>query len=118
MAYQGYEDLRVWQMAKNLTIKVFLSLKECREYPLKDQMTRAAISIPSNIAEGHERRSSKEFVKFLSYSKGSASELKTQIQIAKETKIIKEKVADEIIGEIDSINSMLAALIKSNLDKG
>ncbi|MEA3287226.1 MAG: four helix bundle protein [Candidatus Marinimicrobia bacterium] len=114
MAYNGYEDLRVWQKSKALAVQVFVVLKNSKEYKLKEQMTKAALSIPSNIAEGYERKSSKEFIKFLGYSKGSASELKTQIQIAKETGIIKEKTANEIINELNTINSMIAGLIKSN----
>ena len=97
-----------------MVILVYKALKGTREFKLKEQMTKAAISIPSNIAEGYERRSPKEFVKFLGYSKGSASELKTQIQIAGETGIILEETAKDLINEITQINSMLAGLIKSN----
>jgi len=114
MSYRGYEDLRVWQKSKALAITVFVVLKNSKEIKLKEQMTKVALSIPSNIAEGYERKSSKEFVKFLGYSKGSASELKTQIQIAKETGIISEISANEIISELNIINSMIAGLIKSN----
>lgn len=116
MGYCGYEDLRVWQKSKALAVTVFMALRNSKEFKLKEQMTKAALSIPSNIAEGYERRSSKEFIKFLGYSKGSASELKTQIQIAGETRIIKEKTAKEIINELSIINSMIAGLIKSNKD--
>lgn len=115
MAYSGYEDLRVWKKSKALAVTVFMVLKNCKEYKLKEQMTKAALSIPSNIAEGYERRSTKEFVKFLGYSKGSASELKTQIQIAGETGIISKKSSEDLINEISDINRMIAGLIKSNI---
>lgn len=113
MGYRGYEDLIVWRRSKDMVIMVYKALKGTREFKFKEQMTKAAISIPSNIAEGYERRSSKEFVKFLGYSKGSASELKTQIQIAREIGIIKEQTAQNLTNEITEINSMLAGLIKS-----
>ena len=72
-----FEDLEVWKKSCRLTVAVYESLKNCNDRCFKDQMTRAALSIPSNIAEGAERRSKKEFVNFLSIAKGSAAELRT-----------------------------------------
>lgn len=55
MAFQSFEDLKVWQRGKQLAVEVYRAMNESRDFGLKDQMQRAAISIASNIAEGHER---------------------------------------------------------------
>ena len=80
MAFNSCEDLIVWQKAMDLTIEVYRLVKFLpREetYALSDQMRRAAVSIPSNIAEGHGRNSNKEFANFLSIARGSLTELRT-----------------------------------------
>ena len=79
--YRSFEDLEVWKRGCNLAVDVYFALKDCREFMLRDQMNSAAISIPSNIAEGAERDSVKEFIHFLHISKGSAAELRTQLYI-------------------------------------
>lgn len=111
MSYKGFEDLEVWRRSKDVCVKVFLALKFCRDFGLKDQMQRSAISIPSNISEGFERRSKKEFMQFLGYAKGSAGELKTQILIAGESKSIDQEEANKLYKEVKEISSMLQGLI-------
>jgi four helix bundle protein len=68
--------------AITLSVRVYEVLRGCKDFGLKDQMTRAAVSIPSNIAEGAERDSKAEFIHFLHIAKGSAAELRTQVYIA------------------------------------
>ena len=80
MAFNSCEDLIVWQKAMDLTTEIYRLVKFLpREetYALSDQMRRAALSIPSNIAEGHGRNSNKEFANFLSIARGSLTELRT-----------------------------------------
>ena len=91
---------------------VYLLFNGCRDYGFKDQATRSAVSIPSNIAEGEERSSFKESARFLYYSKGSAGELVTQLYIAIEIGLIDREKALIVIDEIKQISAMLAALIK------
>ena len=79
MPYQSFESLEVWKRASRLAVRLYQALTNCRDYGLKDQMTRAAVSIPSNIAEGYERGTNKEFLRYLNIAKGSASELRTQL---------------------------------------
>jgi four helix bundle protein len=69
MAYKSFEELDVWKRACKLAVDVYVVLKDCREFGLRDQMNRAAVSIPSNIAEGAERDSKKVFMHFLKYCK-------------------------------------------------
>jgi len=76
-------------------------------------MTRSAVSIPSNVAEGAERDSKIEFIRFLHIAKGSAAELRTQAYIADKIGSINSKTVQELVEELKSISSMLHALIKS-----
>ena len=82
MAYVSFEDLEVWKRSCRLAVEMFRLIKDCNVYVLRDQMSRAAISIASNIAEGAERGSKAEFVRFLNIAKGSSAELRTQVYIA------------------------------------
>lgn len=113
MGYRSFEDLDVWKRACALAVRVYEVLKDCRSFSLKDQMTRSAISIPSNIAEGAERDSKPDFARFLHIAKGSAGELRTQIYIARQTGILSAAISEELINELKNISSMLHGLIKS-----
>jgi len=80
-----FEDLEAWQMARELTSSVYRTSaagKFGRDFCLRDQMRRAAISVMSNIAEGFERGGDREFLQFLSVSKGSCGELRSQLYVA------------------------------------
>ena len=113
MSYRSFEDLEVWKLGSRLAVRVYEVLRECRDYGLKDQMTRSAVSIPSNIAEGAERDSKQEFIRFLHIAKGSAAELRTQVYIACQIGLIRTEVQKELSEELKKISSMLHALIRS-----
>ncbi len=113
MAYSSFEDLEVWQKACKLAVRVYETLKDCKDYGLRDQMTRAAVSIASNIAEGAERGSAPDFIRFLHIAKGSASELRTQAYIACRIKIIPDQTQKELANELISISKMIHGLIRS-----
>jgi len=113
MAYSSFEDLEVWKRACRLAVKIYEILRDCRDYGLKNQMTRAAVSIASNIAEGAERDSVAEYIRFLHIAKGSSAELRTQVYIAQQIAVIKQKTKNELVEELKIISSMLHALIKS-----
>ena len=87
--FMQFEDLAVWQRSADLACDIYKHFKASKEFGLKDQITRSALSISSNIAEGYERKTSKDYARFLSYSKGSCGELRSQIYIQlKLTKLI------------------------------
>lgn len=113
MSYQSFEKLDVWKRASRLAVSVCqqVSPGQCRA--LADQMHRAAISIPSNIAEGAERDSKADFVRFLRIAKGSCSELRTQIYIARELGLVQPAAAASWVSETKEINAMLQGLIFS-----
>jgi four helix bundle protein len=99
MAYSSFEDLEVWQRSCDLSVRVYDELKSCKDYSLKDQMTRAAVSIASNIAEGAERDTKTEYIRYLHIAKGSAAELRTQVYIAGRIKVIPEKAKSDMADE-------------------
>lgn len=109
----GFEGLEVWKMACRLTIDIYQAFKGCRDYGLKDQICRAAVSIPSNIAEGYERNSPRDFVRFLNIAKGSCGELRTQLYIAKELDYMDANSYGDLIERSKTISAMLHGLIRS-----
>ena len=114
MAGGSFEALEVWQKYSRLAVDLYGLLRDCREFGLRDQMTRAAVSIASNIAEGAERGSSADFIRFLFIAKGSAAELRTQVYIAaKLGTIFPDNEVNDLIRNLKSISGMLHRLIKS-----
>ena len=77
---------------------------------MQDQVQRAALSVPSNVAEGYERNSNKEFVRFLNIAKGSCGELRTQLYISRKLDFLKKADFDHFIGESKEISAMLHGL--------
>lgn len=116
MGFQSFEDLLVWQRGKALAVEVYRAFKDCRDFGLKDQLQRSAVSVPSNIAEGYER-TPKDFARFLSISIGSCSELRTQLYIAEELQIIPTEKAANLIDETKQLNRMMRALAKAQHKK-
>jgi four helix bundle protein len=88
-------------------------MRNSRDFGFKDQITRSALSIPSNIAEGFERNSHKEFANFLKYAKGSAGELRTQIYLGIRVGYTEKESGEKWVRESEELSRMLFALIKS-----
>ena len=109
---EKFEDLNVWKESMRLSVELYGSLKDCKDYGFRDQIQRSAVSIPSNIAEGFERQSNKEFIRFLYIAKASCGELRTQLYIAIELGIIDKKRGEEFIERTRKISAMLFKLIK------
>jgi four helix bundle protein len=109
----GFEDLEVWKRASRLCVNVYKSFSACRDFGFKDQVTRAAVSLPSNIAEGSERGSDKEFARFLRIAKGSAGELRTQLYIANELGYLTKAAQESLVDEVMQISKMMQGLISA-----
>ena len=114
---EKFEDLKVWQEALSLAIQVYKTFADCRDYSLKDQMCRASVSVSSNIAEGFERHSNKDFIRFLRIAKGSSAELRTQVYIALGIGLIDNEKGSELISNSRMISAMLQNLIKTRETK-
>jgi len=111
--YHSFEDLDVWKRSVNVAVRLFKILKDCEDDGIKDQMLRAAVSIPSNVAEGAERDSSRDFMRFLRISKGSAAELRTQLHIAGTASLVNATTCAKAKAEVTEISRMLQGLIVS-----
>jgi four helix bundle protein len=116
MHTHNFENLEVWKRGCRLAVNVCVAAHGSKEFELKSQITRSSLSIPSNIAEGAERRSNADFARFLEYGKGSCGELRTQLMIHKE--VCKElgmepfKGVSEMIDETRDLSKMLGSLIE------
>ena len=117
MSIEKYEDLDVWKESMRLATRLYKKLVNCKDYGLRNQIQRSAVSIPSNIAEGYDRSTNKEYVNFLNIAKGSCAELRTQLYIAKEINILNKNVANDFIEQTKKISAMLYNLIKVRKDK-
>jgi four helix bundle protein len=113
----GFEDLEVWKKSCRLTIEIYRAFSQCKDYGFKDQIQRSALSVPSNIAEGYERNSPQDFIRFLNIAKGSIGELRTQLYIAKELSYLEKALANELLTKSKEISAMLTGLIKSIRNK-
>lgn len=109
----AFENLEVWKRSCRLSADLYRTLDACRVYGYRDQVTRAALSIPSNIAEGYERSSPREYVRFLGIAKGSCGELRTQLYIGVESGLLAKDRGFQFLGEAVEISKMLQGLIRS-----
>ena len=109
----NFEDLEVWKRSRHLCVSIYITLMNLKDYGFKDQITRAALSIACNIAEGFERGSQRECVNFLNYARGSCAELRTQISIGIEIRYIPKEIGEAWGKEAKEISSMLSSLIKT-----
>lgn len=109
----GFEQLEVWKDGCRLAVEIYNLLKDCKDYGLRDQMQRAAVSVPSNIAEGSERQSLKEFSQFLHIAKGSCAELRTQLYIAAKIGVITSQAGGNAAERCKSVSRQIQALISS-----
>ena len=117
MSLQTFEDLDVWKRGCRLAVDISVDTYEKKPYDLARQMQRAAVSIPSNIAEGAERDSEGDFIRFLRISKGSCGELRTQLyiwqRVIKSLNLEPLEKGDDFVEETRGISAMLQKLIKS-----
>ncbi len=116
MGKKGFRELLVWQRAKDLAVKIYVLSQSGalgRDLGLIDQLRKSAVSIPSNVAEGDERETDKEAVRFFYIAKGSLAELRTQIQIACEAGYLQKDLYDDIESDCDTLGKMLGGLIRT-----
>ncbi len=112
----SYKDLRVWQKSIELVTEIYKLTEKFPKseiYGLSRQMQRAAVAIPSNIAEGQKRGHSKEFLQFLYISYGSGAELETQLEICKRLPKLKNLEYDKAEQLLSEVMKMLNVLISS-----
>lgn len=111
------ENLDVWKRACRLSVEVYKNLKDSRDFGFKDQVTRCSLSIGSNIAEGMEKDSNKDKIRFLNISEGSIAELITQIYIGIEINYIEKEIGMNWKNELNELSKMIKSLRKNILAK-
>ena len=113
MKFERFEDIIAWQKARILTIDIYNGFKDISDFGFKNQIQKASVSIMNNIAEGFERKSNNEFVRFLFIAKGSCGEVRSMLQLAKDLEIISEELSNKSIQNSEEISKILSGLIKA-----
>ncbi|MDE7097010.1 MAG: four helix bundle protein [Muribaculaceae bacterium] len=114
MNKSDYKELKIWQKGMILVEEVYKLIRILppeEKFGLCDQMRRCSVSIPSNIAEGHKRNSDKEFLHFLSISKGSLGELETQLLLCQRLGYADERYVSELCSKVIEVDKMIAGLM-------
>ena len=108
-----FEDLDVWKRSARLSAEIYKQTQNLNDFGFRDQLTRAGLSVPSNIAEGMERASEKEKCRFLDIAKSSCAELRTQTYIGIEIDYIEKSTGNKWVAESREISAMLVGLMKT-----
>lgn len=111
-----YQELTVWKKAMDVADRIYdvtAAFPEQERYGIVSQLRRSAISIPSNIAEGHARSSTKEFLQFIAIAKGSLAEAETQLLFAERRQWISPSDRQQVLALCDEVNRMLTSMQKS-----
>ena len=112
---ERFEDIEAWQKARELTREIYRITNQgafVKDFGLRDQIRRAAVSIMSNIAEGFGRGGNREFIQFLSTAKGSASEVEAQLYVALDAEYITEDQFQQLYGLAQSSGKMIGGFIR------
>ncbi len=120
MSVRSYQDLEVWKTAMELASGVYqlsAQLPDTEKFGLRTQLQRAAVSVPSNIAEGHARSSTREFLKFISIAHGSLAELETQLQLLPRLGLLGKDQIKEVLHQADRVGRMLRRLSQALNDR-
>jgi four helix bundle protein len=111
---EKFEDIIAWQKARVLTREVYKCTREgqfAKDYGLKDQIQRASVSTMANVAEGFERGGDKEFIQFLSTSKGSCGEVKSHLYVALDQEYLAPSSFDQLYGQANEVGRLLSGFM-------
>ncbi|MBU2492859.1 MAG: four helix bundle protein [Bacteroidetes bacterium] len=117
MKVEKFEDLLVWQESMDLVVQTYKVFESSKDFGFVNQIQRSSVSIPSNIAEGYERQTNKEFIQFLYIAKGSSVEFRTQLYLSKRLNKIEEESFEFLLNKSQKISAMLVKLIKTRKEK-
>ena len=106
-----FKELEVWKRSFKVALYINKQMRTCKDFGFKDQICRSSVSVPSNIAEGSERGSNKDNIRFLYYAKGSCAELLTQSLLAQEFGYLPKDDVSRLTLELEEISKMLAGYI-------
>ncbi|WP_159949721.1 four helix bundle protein [Polaribacter septentrionalilitoris] len=114
--FSSFEEIISWQKARELNVIIYKVTNSndlfSKDFGLRDQIRRASISISSNIAEGFERQTTKEFIRFLYIAKASAGEVRSQLYLANDIKYISNNEFKELKLKINEVSKLISGLLK------
>ncbi|MDE6632779.1 MAG: four helix bundle protein [Muribaculaceae bacterium] len=116
MLTSDFKDLRIWKQSMDIVSDIYMlldNLPNFERYALADQIRRSSVSVPSNIAEGQRRNSNKDFIRFLSISRGSLAELETQLLLCIRLSYLEESSVRDILIRMKAVDKMIVSLIMS-----
>lgn len=113
MKIERFEDIIAWQRAGKLTVEIYPVFGKCFDFSFRDQIRRASVSVMNNIAEGFERKSNREFIRFLFIAKGSCGEVRSMLYLALRFKYISKKEFENFYSLSVEISKLLSGLIKT-----
>ncbi len=116
MGIQSYRDLKVWQEGMNLAEQCYLVTRNFPKeelYGMISQIRRSSASIPANVAEGHGRKTRKEYIQFLYIAQGSLKELETHLMLSKRVNLNPSEAIDPILYQCESVSRLLSGLIRA-----
>lgn len=112
-AIRSFEDLLVWRKARVLNKDIYILFRDLQDYSYKNQILRASTSISNNVAEGFERQSKKDFIRFLFIAKGSCAEVRSMLHLGLDLDYLKETDYKRNYSKSEEISKMLSGLIRS-----
>jgi four helix bundle protein len=117
MRIERFEDLQCWQRAQELAVMIYEHFRDLKDFSFKDQICRAAVSVSNNVAEGFDRGSNKDFLKFLYIARASNSEVKSMIYLAQKLNYTNQENFNKIINKCSEVgkttNGFISYLIKT-----
>lgn len=117
MLIKDFTDILAWQKAQSLAVSVITMLGKNDDITLKYEIIKAALSVPSAIAAGFERRSQGEFKEFLYLAKSKASEVRTLLLVAKDIQEIDQSTCDDLMSQVEDVSKLTYGFIKTFIDK-
>jgi four helix bundle protein len=113
MAVKKFEDLLVWQKSQDFAVLIYSNFSNLKDYSFKDQISRASVSISNNIAEGFDRRTNPDFIRFLYFAISSNSEVRSMLYLSERLNYLDENQSKVLIEKSNEISRMLYGLIQS-----
>ena len=113
MAVKKFEDLLVWQKSQDFSVLVYANFRDLKDFSFRDQITRASVSISNNIAEGFERRTNPDFIRFLYIAASSNSEVRSMLYLAERLGYLNGNQSKDLIKKSNEVSKMLYGLIQS-----
>lgn len=117
MGFKNFEEIIAWQKAQDMAVDIYKEFGTIKDYGFRDQICRAAVSISSNIAEGFDRSTDKEFRAYLYYSRGSSSDVKSLLKLAPRLNLCSQEKSDLLYQKTEEVGKILGGLIISLSNK-